>query len=111
MDVREAFGADVELRGPDPRERGYFLLRRRPAVDHERFVRLVSARVGGDAFVLLDSPGGIVVVNTPFGVARALEGLPEVAHVGGVTVDLGRLEAAFSDPLGPWEPTDENAGP
>lgn len=111
MDVRDSFGADVELRGPDPGERGYFLLRRRSEVDHERFVRLVSARVGGDAFVLLDSPGGIVVVNTPFGVAQALGELPEVAHVGGVTVDLERLGTTFADPLGPWEARNEPAGP
>ena len=96
MDVRDSFGADVELRGPDPAEWGYFLVRRRADVDHERFVRLVSNHVGGDEFVVLDSPGGIVVVQAPFGVAQGLLRLPDVTHVGGVSVDAERLRQAFA---------------
>jgi hypothetical protein len=98
MDVEDAFGASVELRGPDPAEWGYFVVRRRPDVDHERFLRIVSTHVGGDGNVVLDSPGGIVVVTAPFGVAQGLLRLAVVGHVGGVTLNHERLRRAFTAP-------------
>lgn len=104
MGIREAFDASVDVRGPDPTEWGYFVVERRDDVDHERFLRLVSHHVGGDDFVVLDSPGGMVVVTAPFRVAQALLGHPSVRHVGGVTLDLERFRQAFTDPGGPRTP-------
>lgn len=101
MDARDAFDAEIGVNGPDPAERGYFLVERRPDVEHEGFVRLVSAHVGGDEFVVLDSPGGVVVVIAPLGVAEGLRRLPSVTHVGGVTIDPDRLEQAFTVRLEP----------
>jgi hypothetical protein len=96
VSVREAFDAAVDVRGPDPRERGYFLVRRRTDVDHERFRGLVSTHVGGDGAVVLDSPGGIVVVLAPYSVARGLLRLPETDHVGGVQIDAERLRQVLT---------------
>jgi predicted ATPase len=97
MGVREAFDADVEMKGPDPSEWGHFLVKRHEDVDHEAFLRLVSNRVGGDEFVLLDSPGGVVIVTAPFALAERLRQLPQVARVGGVTVDPDRFRRAFME--------------
>jgi hypothetical protein len=99
MDVHEAFGADIRLHGLDPDEWGYFVVERRPDVDHEWFVRLLATTLGGGESVVLDSPGGMVVVWAPFGVAQDLRRLPPVAHVGGVTIDPERFRRSFgSDP-------------
>jgi hypothetical protein len=95
MDVREAFGADVRLRGPDPDERGYFVVERRSDVDHEWFVSLVTTALGGRESLVLDSSGGLVVVWASFGAAQDLRRLPPVAHVGGVTVDPERFRRVF----------------
>ena len=96
MGVREAFDAEIEVKGPDPSEWGHFLVERRGDVDHEAFLRLVTNHVGGDEFVVIDSPGGIVVVTAPFALAESLRHLPQVAHVGGVTVDRERFRRAFT---------------
>lgn len=99
MGVREAFDADIEVKGPDLSEWGHFLVERRGDVDHEAFLQLVANHVGGDEFVVVDSPGGIVVVAAPFALAESLRQLPQVAHVGGVTVDRDRFRRAFTGDL------------
>lgn len=91
-----AFGADVDVTGPDPSATGYFLVVRRDDADHEPFVRRVAGVVGGTDRFLLHNPGGLVVVATTYGVAQRLRSLPDVRLVGGVDVDVEQLRSVLA---------------
>jgi hypothetical protein len=85
VEFADRFGATVDVSAPAT-DAGHFLVRRHPAVDHAEFRHAVAAVVGGADRIILDAPGGFVVVGTRFETAQALRAHPMVAHVGGVTV-------------------------
>lgn len=92
-DVAEAFDAKISVDRPDGDDQAFFLVKRQADVDHEEFFRWLAARVGGTEKLLFHHPDGLFVVWTSFGVARSLESYQWVALVGGVDVDLERLQS------------------
>lgn len=87
MDVAEAFGADIDLEGPDPGEQGTFLVQRRPDVDHDVFMRELLRLLGDPNRLLLHNPSGIAVIHTTFAHALGMKNNTMVKHVGGVNLN------------------------
>lgn len=92
MAFAERFGATVEVEAATA-DVGWFMIRRRPGVDHARFRATVAAAVGGREQIQFDGADGFVIVVTRHAIAHALQTHPMVDHVGGVVVDPERLPA------------------
>lgn len=91
-DVARQFGAEIDVTGPPADETGFFLVKRYETVDPQTFRSWLLERVGGEESVLLETPSGIFVVWMQFGAARRLRQSSMVALVGGVSVDINRLQ-------------------
>lgn len=90
MEFADRFGASVDI-STGTTDAGYFLIRRRSSVDHERFRAAVATVVGGVEYIQLDAPSGFVVVVTQYSTAETLRTHPMVDHVGGVTFDPDQI--------------------
>ena len=90
-DVAAAFGATVDVVGPEADALGYFAVVRRPDADHEAFLAAVRRAAGPDAHVLLRHANGVVVVGTSFGRAQSLRTHPSVRLVGAPRRRTGRV--------------------
>lgn len=97
-DIAKRFGAEIDVTGPAPDEKGFFLVKRRPDVDPDEFRPWLLGSVGGEEQLLLETPSGIYIVWTTFETAEAVREDPTVALVGGVSVDLKRLREMLSLP-------------
>jgi len=97
-DIAKRFGAEIDVTGPAPEEKGFFLVKRRPDVDPGEFRPWLLSSIGGEERLLLETPSGIYIVWTTFETAEAVRERPTVALVGGVSVDLGRLRKMLSLP-------------
>lgn len=90
-DVAEAFGAEIDVARPGGDEQAFFMVKRRPDVDHEEFFEWLVSVVGGPDNLLFHHRDGLFVVWTTFEVSRYLEDRRTVSTVGGVRVDQQRL--------------------
>jgi len=91
-DVARRFGAEVTVEAPAADDAGFFLVKRRPTVDPQEFRSWLLSRIGGRERVLLETATGVFVVWGRFGEAHALREAPTVELVGGVSVDIERLQ-------------------
>lgn len=90
-DIARQFGATIDVAGPDPDDAAFFLVKRRGSVDPASFREWLIKRVGGRDSVLLESQSGLFVVWMQFHTARHIRADPKVALVGGISVDINRL--------------------
>lgn len=98
VDMAEAFGASIDVTRPDGDEEAFFLVKRKPEVDHEGFFEWLVEVVGGADNLLFHHRDGLFVVWTTFEASRYLKGQPTVHTVGGVSVDGERLQAMLGGP-------------
>lgn len=98
MDVTERFGATIDVAESDPEGRSFFLITREPSVDHDRFMRHLAMAIGGADRVLLHHRNGLAVVLTSHETAEWLKTQSMCALVGGVQVDLDRLQTTLGLP-------------
>lgn len=98
-DIARRFGAEIDVTAPAPDDGGFFLVKRRGSADPEQFRSWLLGRIGGRNQVLLESRNGIFVVWMRFGTAQEIRDEPSVALVGGVSVDLERLQQTLSPDL------------
>ena len=97
MDVAEQFGASIDVAETDPGDTAFFLVKRERSVDHDRFMQALVAAVGADR-LLLHHRDGLAVVFVPHGTAEWLKTQSMCALVGGVQVDMERLQAVLGLP-------------
>ena len=93
--LERRFGASIDVSGPPPDGAGFFLVRRTSDTDHESFRSWLLGVVGGADRLLLAHTDGLFVVWTTFGVVEWLRTRPDVAHAGGVNVDVERLSSVL----------------
>ncbi|MFC7068378.1 hypothetical protein [Halobaculum lipolyticum] len=97
-DVAAAFGARVDVTRP-AHGTGFFVVtpargNREDDESRAAFERVLLRAVGGRDAVFL-AEGDVYLVHTGFATAESLRERPEVAHVGGVSVDMDRLRSAL----------------
>ncbi|MWV63666.1 hypothetical protein GRS48_02335 [Halorubrum sp. JWXQ-INN 858] len=93
MTIADRFGADIDVRGPDPDSEGTFLVTPVDGVDHEAFVTALLGVIGGHDRLLAHHRSGFALVRIPFDRSRRLRRLPWIATVGGVSFDPERFAA------------------
>ncbi len=98
-DIARKFGANIDVVGPDPDDAAFFLVKRYGSVDPESFRTWLVERVGGRDSILLESTSGIFVVWMQFHTARYIRQDPKVALVGGISVDINRLNKMLGGSL------------
>ena len=91
MDIQDRFGAETTVEMSDPAAMGFFLVQRKPDVDHKLFLQTVLAAAGGADRLLFHHQNGLAVIRISFHTAQQLEGQPMISLVGGIHVDLDRL--------------------
>lgn len=97
MDIAERFGATIAVAETDPDETGFFLVKREPSVDHDRFMHALLAAVGTDR-LLFHHRDGLAVVLVTQATAEWLKTHSMCALAGGVQVDPERLQAMLGLP-------------
>lgn len=97
MNLAERFGASIDVAEADPEERAFFLIKRDPVVGHDQFMRTLVAVVGTSR-LLFHHRDGLAVVFISHGTAEWLKTQSMCALVGGVQVDMERLQAVLGLP-------------
>lgn len=91
-DIAQAFGANIELERPDDGDTGFFLVERKPEVDHNVFLGWLVSVIGGSDRLLFQHSDGLYVVWISFHVSEAIKSHQAVELVGPVGVDVERLQ-------------------
>ena len=85
--LRERFGAEVHVDGPDPSAAAYFFVKRAAGVDHQPFMVTLLGLLGDPDRLVLHHRSGFAVVVTTFGDAERIRASPLVSTVGGIQFD------------------------
>lgn len=91
-DVQRAFGAEISVDRPDDSNTGFFLVESIEHANFKAFRHWLVNTIGGEDHLVLQHPDGLFVVHTSFAVSEAMKSHDTVALVGGVSVDVERLQ-------------------